>query len=84
MNEPVAVTDATLARARHDPEFKQRLLTVSLERLLAELHRLQRASAQSSPAGASQMREGASLAVKLADLIYAIDEKRRQLADSHR
>jgi hypothetical protein len=61
------VSDADLARARRDVDFRQRLLTDSLERLLAELTKLQHAV--SDPARCDQMREGAELAVKLADLL---------------
>ena len=38
------ITDADLARARQDAKFRQRLLTDSLELLLAELSKLQRAT----------------------------------------
>jgi len=64
------VTDADLARARQDAEFRQRLLTDSLEGLLAELNKLQRAV--DDAAHDDQMREGAELAVKLADLLRRI------------
>ena len=62
------VTDADLAHARQDPEFRQRLLKQSLEVLLA---RLQKLRARPDPAQASpkQMREGVQLAVRLAELI---------------
>jgi hypothetical protein len=61
------VTDSDLARAREDKDFRQRLLTESLELLLAELSKLQRAAP--SGARADQVREGVELAVKLADLV---------------
>jgi hypothetical protein len=67
------VTDADLARARKDADFRQKLLTDSLELLLAELNKLQRASMNT--ARADQMREGAELAVKLADLLRRIGER---------
>jgi hypothetical protein len=67
MSGPPLVTDADLTRARADAEFRQRLLADSLERLLAELNKLQRDASKS--AGSAQMREGAELAVKLADLL---------------
>lgn len=60
------ITDSDLARARKDAVFRQQLLTQSLERLLAELSKLQRAS---DPAKAEQVREGIDLAVKLSDLL---------------
>jgi hypothetical protein len=61
------ITDADLARAREDADFRQRLLTESLEFLLAELNKLQRAA--NAGAQSDQMREGAELAVKLAELL---------------
>jgi len=67
MDEISLVTDSDLARARHDRDFRQRLLTESLELLLGELNKLQRAAP--SGARADQVREGVELAVKLADLV---------------
>ena len=64
------VTDADLARARQGADFHQRLLTDSLEGLLAELNKLQRTA--NDAAHGDQMREGAELAVKLADLLRRI------------
>ena len=64
------VTDAILARARHDRVFRQQLLTQNLDFLLGKLQEL-RAARRSGRAGADQMREGALLAVKLAELIQA-------------
>ena len=70
MREFPLVTDAELARAREDARFRRRLLTDSLEHLLAELNRMQRASQDATQAG--QIREGAELAVKLADLLRRV------------
>jgi hypothetical protein len=67
MGESLLVTDSDLARARHDPGFRQRLLTESLERLLTELGKLQRAAP--NPGSADQIREGVALAIKLTDLL---------------
>lgn len=76
MSQLVEVTDAALARARRDPAFKQQLLTTSLERLLAELYRQQQNSSASDPVLARQLREGAQLATRMADIIRKIDEQR--------
>jgi hypothetical protein len=76
MSQLVEVTDAALARARRDPAFKQQLLTTSLERLLAELYRQQQSSSTSDPVLARQLREGAQLATRMADIIRKIDEQR--------
>jgi hypothetical protein len=67
MHEFPLITDSDLARARRDADFRQRLLTESLGRLLGELSKLQRAA--NTSARADQVREGVELAVKLADLL---------------
>jgi hypothetical protein len=70
MHESPLITDSDLARARQDTGFRQQLLIESLERLLGELGKLQRAG--QSAAQADQVREGVELAVKLADLLRRI------------
>ncbi len=70
MNAFTPVTDAELAQARQDPEFRQQLLKQSLELLLARLQRL-RAKPAAANASAKQIREGVQLAVRLAELIQA-------------
>lgn len=65
------VSDDDLARARSDPAFRQKLLTESLETLLAKIQKL-RKSARSAPSDA-QLREGVELAVRLAELIQKVD-----------
>ena len=62
------VTDADLSRARSDPAFRQRLLEQNLEVLLARIKKLRTARAARGD-GASQLREGVELAVRLAELI---------------
>ena len=62
------VTDADLAQAREDPAFRQALLTQNLELLLARLQR-QRQKPAATGATAKEMREGVTLAVRLAELI---------------
>ncbi len=62
------VTEADLSRARADPAFRQRLLQQSLDALLDRLQKeRQRQSAAAAKPG--QMREGVTLAVRLAELI---------------
>jgi hypothetical protein len=68
MNPFAPVTDAELARAREDPAFRHRLLTRNLELLLGKLQK-QRQSPRSATATTAQMREGVTLAVRLAELI---------------
>ena len=72
---PSAISDADVARSREDPRFKQILLARGLEQLLDSLYRLQASSTHLDPDGAHHMREGALVAVQLADLIRAIDDQ---------
>jgi hypothetical protein len=69
-----SITDADIARSREDPRFKQVLLARSLEQLLGSMHRLQH-SGQAGGATAQHLREGALIAVDLADRIRVIDEQ---------
>ena len=69
------ITDADIARSRSDPRFKQVLLAKVLEQLLGTLHRLQHKSDFSDAVALQHLREGALMAVKLADIIRAIDDK---------
>ncbi len=62
------VTEAELAQAREDPAFRQLLLTRNLELLLGRLQK-QRQASRAATATASQIREGVTLAVRLAELI---------------
>jgi hypothetical protein len=62
------VTDSDLARARQDPAFRQKLLTQNLDILLSSLQK-HRHGPVTAGASAQQMREGVTLAVRLAELI---------------
>lgn len=64
------VTEDDLARARSEPEFRQQLLAENLDRLLGALNRMRRYS-QPTPDAARQIREGADLAVQLADRLQS-------------
>jgi hypothetical protein len=66
------VTEDELARARTDPAFRQQFLAQNLDRLLDALERMRRASEQNADA-ARQLREGADLAVQLADRLQSGD-----------
>ncbi|MGB6352075.1 MAG: hypothetical protein WBG10_18835 [Pseudolabrys sp.] len=65
------ITDDELARARHDPAFRQQLLAQNLDRLLEALKKMRRDSDQ-NPDAARQMREGVDLAVKLAERLQSV------------
>ena len=71
----LAITDADIARSRADPRFKQVLLAKVLEQLLAALYRLQHGGADANVVNAGHLREGALMAVRLADLIHSIDDR---------
>ena len=66
------VTEDELLRARSDPEFRQQFLAQNLDRLLDALERMRRANEQNEEA-ARQLREGADLAVQLADRLQGTD-----------
>lgn len=68
------VTDAEITRARRDPAFRHKLLTQSLELLLAKLKKL-RATPSSARTSAKEIREGVALAVRLAELIQTAAER---------
>ena len=71
MHDIAMVTDADLARARVDPEFRHRLVADNLELLLNELNRLR--SRKTDSKRSKQIREGVDLAVKLAELLQRIE-----------
>jgi hypothetical protein len=70
MSKFAPVSEQDLARARTDPAFRQRLISHSMEVLLDGLSR-----ARKSPAADDEdndrIREGAQLAVRLAEIIQA-------------
>jgi len=70
MSAIALVTDAELARARIDPEFRHQLVAGNLEFLLNQLNRLRTSEADAH--SARQIREGVDLAVKLAELLQRI------------
>jgi hypothetical protein len=69
------VTESELARARADPAFRQKLLTQSLEVLLARMQKLRASALAGGEAGEGQIREGVELAVRLAELIQTADRR---------
>ena len=69
------ITDTDIARSRADPRFKQVLLARSLEQLLAALYRLQHGEVGEEPVNIGHLREGAVMAIQVADLIRTLDER---------
>ena len=70
MNSGLPVTDMDLDRAKQDPAFRHKLHQDSLEALLGELQK-QRQAPRRAVTTPAQMREGVTLAVRLAELIQA-------------
>ena len=76
------ISDADIMRAREDPRFRQILLARSLDQLLGALHRMQHAAGTLAPDAARHLRQGAMMAVELADRIRAIDDNLRRAASA--
>jgi hypothetical protein len=64
-----AVTEGDLERARRDPAYRRKLISDSLEVLLARLNKMRSSSRSLDKTSARQIRDGVDLAVKLADLL---------------
>ncbi len=82
MNE--LATENELAQARDDPVFRQQFLAKNLGRLLEALKMVRRSDSQ-DPKTELQIKEGADLAVKLADRLQSSDHgprTRQELANS--
>ena len=75
------ISEADIATARADPRARQVLLTKALEQLLAALSRMQQAPGHSDPESLRQLRAGAMMAAKVADLIRDLEEQ-THLAES--
>jgi hypothetical protein len=79
MPKPPKATIASqddLEHARTDPAFRQQLMAENLDMLLAELNRL-RTRADNRPETARHIREGANLAVKLAERLQSPGTSRK-------
>jgi hypothetical protein len=76
LSEPKAmsglVTEDELTRARKDPAFRQQFLAQNLDRLIEALKKMRRVGEQTADTD-RQLREGADLAVKLADRLQSGD-----------
>jgi len=72
MPKVTLASEDDLAHARQDPAFRHQLMAENLDMLLSELNRL-RTRDDSKPETARHIREGANLAVKLAELLQRID-----------
>jgi hypothetical protein len=70
MAPPALVSEADLVRARGDEAFRHHLIQGHLDLLITALNRARGAD---RPNG-EQIREGAALAVRLADILHKIAE----------
>ena len=61
MSDFVAVTEADLERARHDPDFRRKLLTLSFERLIARLEAMNESPAEPDSREARQGARASTL-----------------------
>jgi hypothetical protein len=77
MSSLPSLTEADLWRARNDPAFRQKLLKQSLDALLDRLRR-ERHRLSSQGANPGQVREGVTLAVRLAELIQTPESPSRR------
>ena len=73
---PISETD--IARSRIDPRFKQSLLTRALEQLLAILYGMEHDPTYSDAESLRGLRDGAIVAVELANLIRHLEQQRRR------
>jgi len=76
MAKVTIASEDDLAHARTDPAFRHQLMAENLDMLLSELNRL-RAKGGNKPETDRHLREGANLAVKLAELLQHIESSRR-------
>jgi hypothetical protein len=71
MSEFIPTTDDVLEKARHDRNFRQRLVSEHLEQLMVAMSRAKE-TARTDPAASTHLQEGAQLAVKLTEILRAI------------
>ncbi len=76
MPKVTLATEDDLVHARADPAFRNQLVANNLDMLLSELNRL-RTRAGNAPDTARHIREGADLAVKLAELLQRVGGRGR-------
>lgn len=69
MSSSQLVTDEELAQARRDPTFRRQLIATNLDHLLIALAQLRASDHAKEPVPVEQLREGAKLAVQLADIL---------------
>ena len=76
MPKVTIASEDDLEHARVDPAFRHQLMAENLDMLLSELNRL-RTKAANKPETDRHIREGANLAVKLAERLQSPGTKRK-------
>jgi len=76
MPKVTIASEDDLEHARADPAFRHQLMAENLDMLLSELNRL-RTKAANKPETDRHIREGANLAVKLAERLQSPGTKRK-------
>ena len=77
MSEFIPITDELLERARADRSFRKKLVSEHLNSLMAAMSRA-KARAATDPSATTELQEGARLAVKLTEILNAMDAKPRR------
>ena len=77
MDELIPITDETLEKARQDSNFRQKMVSEYLERLMTAMNRVKQI-AKTDPAASVNLQEGARLAAKLTEILHTIRVKPAQ------
>jgi hypothetical protein len=77
MSEFIPITDEMLEKARHDRNFRQKLVSEHLDRLMIAMSRA-KDRVKSDPSVSSNLQEGARLAVKLTEILNSIGARPRR------
>jgi hypothetical protein len=77
MSEFIPITDEMLEKARRDRNFRQRLVSEHLDRLMTAMSRTKN-RVNTDPAASAHLQEGARLAVKLTEILNSIGAKPRR------
>jgi hypothetical protein len=74
MSEFIPITDEMLEKARRDRNFRRRLVSEHLDRLMIAMSRAKN-RVSIDPAATTNLQEGARLAVKLTEILNSIGAK---------
>jgi hypothetical protein len=77
MSDFIPITDEMLEKARRDRNFRQKLVSEHLDRLMIAMSRAKN-RVNTDPAATTNLQEGARLAVKLTEILNSIGAKPRR------